>query len=909
MDAPHNNPDRIGDYRIRRKLGEGGMGAVFEAEQDNPRRTVALKVVTGGVQSEEMRRRFEQEAQVLGHLQHVAIAHVYEAGIAGAGIQAQPFFAMELIRGETLPSHASRHGLDARERLELIARICDGIEHAHGRGVIHRDLKPDNILVDQEGQPKILDFGIARVTEADIRTATLRTDVGQIMGTVPYMSPEQALGDPAGIGPESDVYSLGVVAYELLTGKLPYPSDHGNVLEALRIVREEEARPASSVDRSLSGDIETMLAKALEKNVERRYRSASAFGADIRRFLANEPILARPQSTFYQLSKFARRNRALVSGMAAVFLALILGLIGTAVGFIEARAETKRANQVSRFLQDILAGVNPAIAQGQDTTLLKAILDRTAARIEHELAGAPRAEAEIRSAMANSYYGIGAFQESHDHAVAALALLQESAADDEASLFDLRRRVAVALSGLERYAEAESALIELKADVAEVFGPAHARTDEVAGELATMHLELADYALAAQELEPLVARRRARGESGDDYFMDLNRLGVSYLYLHRIDEAQELLEESHAGWRRDYGDAHPETFKAANNLAATYAARSDFEKAEELYRDSLARAVRVLGEDHVSTVATRMQLATCLRDQGRDQEVVEVLLPSVEFAHPDSDMALDARSSLAKAYDRLGRPREALGLLEDVYATRLRLSGPENLRTLTSQKDLARLLVHGSEKERGFELYEQAVEGVRRIQGDDDRLSLVFMNDLAVAYQSSGRFDEAEALTESVLESRRRVLGDRDRSTLQSVYTLAVIYIKTGRVPQGLALYGEVMDGWAAIHGDQDRLLGEMASRLRAEAQQGTNLGAFEPGLRALVAYDRRVLASDDPQLGIDLASHTVALHELDREDEALELRDEAEEILMRVLDNPDTPDGTLEAVDAAWERMEASWQ
>src|SRR5215468_3470847 len=250
-------PSRIGRYSILRILGEGGMGTVYEAEQESPKRAVALKVIRAGHVSPEMLRRFEHESAVLGRLQHPGIAQVYEAGtVQDERGHSVPFFAMEFIRGVPLTDFAEKWKLGTGQRLDLIARICDAVYHAHQKGIIHRDLKPGNILVDESGQPRILDFGVARATDSDIQQATLQTDIGQLIGTVPYMSPEQVGGDPGELDTRSDVYALGVIAYELLAGRLPYDLKRRAIHEAARVIREEEPTRLSVVNRTLRGDVE-----------------------------------------------------------------------------------------------------------------------------------------------------------------------------------------------------------------------------------------------------------------------------------------------------------------------------------------------------------------------------------------------------------------------------------------------------------------------------------------------------------------------------------------------------------------------------------------------------------------------------------------------------------------------------
>ncbi len=316
----------LGEYVLLRLLGRGGMGSVYIAQQDRPRRTVAIKIIRRGLGTQGLLRRFEHEAEILGKLQHPGIAQIYEAGSAPLGLDGadptlhQPYIAMELIEGPPINAFANDRALSTPQRMELVALVCDAVHHAHQRGIIHRDLKPANILVDPQGQPKILDFGVARASRTDLRVTTMRTSLGQIVGTLPYMSPEQVLGEGAEADTRSDVYALGVLLYQILSGRLPLDVTRGSLAEAARVVREQEPTRLGSIDRSLRGDPETIVGKALDKSPSRRYQSASDLAADLRRCIAGDPILARQDSAMYLLRKQMRRYR-LVIVAAAVALA------------------------------------------------------------------------------------------------------------------------------------------------------------------------------------------------------------------------------------------------------------------------------------------------------------------------------------------------------------------------------------------------------------------------------------------------------------------------------------------------------------------------------------------------------------------------------------------------------------
>ena len=440
--ATQNLPSEIGRYRILGIIASGGMGVVYEAMQESPRRRVALKIIKVGTASKMALHRFNFEADTLAKLSHPNIAKIYEAGTWESENGETPFFAMEYIPGaQTLISFAEKKNLSIKERLELFSKVCDAVHHGHQKGVIHRDLKPDNILVDNNSDPKIIDFGVARATDADLAVTTMQTTMGQLIGTLQYMSPEQCDADPDGIDTRSDVYALGVILFQLLSGKLPYDLRRQAIHEAVRVIKETRPTSMGTISTSLKGDVDTIALKAMEKDRDRRYQSAAELAGDIHHFLNNEPIIARPLSIGYQVKLFTQKYKRTCAAVILLAISIVLGIIGTTWGMVEANRQKNLAEDryeavldISReVLGDFYSGV---VKLNAGIEVRQLVLDSSMSHLD-ELEESAGATSEIRATKAKTHallsqlFGsltaanLGDIQEARAHQMDAIALYND----------------------------------------------------------------------------------------------------------------------------------------------------------------------------------------------------------------------------------------------------------------------------------------------------------------------------------------------------------------------------------------------------------------------------------------------------------------------------------------------------
>jgi len=707
IDLLESGSKQVGRYTVLERIGEGGFGVVFAARQDHPiRRDVALKIVKLGMDTRQVIRRFESERQALALMDHPGIARIYDAGATADG---RPYFAMELVRGIPLTDYCDSKRLTIPQRLDLFVAVCQAVQHAHQKGIIHRDLKPTNVLVvevDGRPMPKVIDFGIAKAIAARAGEQTAYTETPRLVGTPQYMAPEQA-GGGTDVDTRSDIYSLGVLLYELLSGATPFDGstlERAPYDEVSRIIREQEPPLPSArlsegrqdvgavaesrgVDavrlrRLVGGELDWVVARAMEKDPRRRYESAGALAEDVRRHIAHEPLVAGPPDALYRVRKFARRYRRSLLAATAVAVALVLGLVGTTFGLVRARRAQVRAQaalaqseQLSRFLSDMLRSANPDRARGKDV-LVREVLDQTSRSLgEGALKDQPLVEAGIRGTLGGAYASLGLYTESEVQYRAALDLRRRVQGPDHPETARAMAAHAHALCDIAEGGAAEALARQALAVQERALGPDHPDLIDTLIKLASIVRYNGDWRANEATLRRAVDLCRRTNRDSDLTAAVLTNLGVALMDRSAPDEAELLLTEALALNRATHGDKFRNVPRNLSNLAAIRAGRGDLAGAEGLWLEALRLQKELVPADHPD-IAWTLRLLGQNRGRMGDYPAAERYLnDALEMEkrlfkpnHPIISIVLE---DMANVFEKEGKRREAVDARKSVLEVRL----------------------------------------------------------------------------------------------------------------------------------------------------------------------------------------------------------------------------------------------
>ena len=793
-----------GKYTLVEAIGEGGMGSVWRARQTEPvKRLVAVKLIKAGMDSKQVLARFDAERQALAMMDHPNIAKVLDGGLHDG----RPFFVMELVKGVPITEFCDARRLTPRERLELFVPVCQAIQHAHQKGIIHRDIKPSNVLIalyDDKPVVKVIDFGVAKATGGTLTEQTIDTGFGGVVGTPQYMSPEQASFNNLDIDTRSDVYSLGVLLYELLTGSPPFSKhdlEKRGVLEMLRVIREEEpprpstklstadALPSLSASRStepgrltglLRNELDWVVMKALEKDRTRRYETANGFAADVQRYLNGDTVQAHPPSAAYRLRKFARRNRGQVIAASLVLAALVAGVLGTSVGLVRANrsAEAERRAKVDAVAKRQEAERNLAFA-----TKGNEILGSVFAGLD------PKANyatvAELRNAL-------------RDNLAGAVKELDGSAIGDPLEVATMQDTLGHSLMGLGEANLAIDVLGKALATRKERLGTGYPSTLRLMNVLAAGYQAVAKTDLALPMYEETLRLQTAKlGADHPDTLTSMNNLAGVYLDIGKTDRALLLYEETLKLATAKLGADHTLTLTSMNNLAEGYRAAGKVDRALPLYEEALRWATAKLGADHPHTLTSMSNLALGYLEAGRMDRALPLMEKTLRLRtaklgaeHPDT---LTSMSILAEGYRAVGKMDRALPLMEETLKLVTAKLGADHPNTLMSMNNLAQGYQAVGETDRALPLLEEMLRLRTAKQGADHPDTLTAMNNVADGHRATGRMDRALPLLEETLGIRTAKLGIDHPDTLESMNNLAMCYRALGRMDRALPLLEEAL--------------------------------------------------------------------------------------------------------------------
>ncbi len=781
---------RIGPYRLVEKLGEGGMGQVWLAEQSEPvRRRVALKLIRGGRYDDMLLQRFDAERQALAIMEHPAIAKVFDAGTTPDG---QPYFVMEYVDGQPITTYCDERRLPVRERLELLLRVCEGVQHAHLKAIIHRDLKPSNVLVsevDGAGLPRIIDFGIAKAVTAEggDRTMTALTAAGGgLVGTLGYMSPEQADPNVTDIDTRADVYALGVILYELLTGTKPFEIRKAPLDEVLRRVREDDPPPLlSSVSGSgsasdsaarrgvelrqlatlLRGDLDSIAQKALARDRDRRYATPMELAADIRRYLSDQPVEARPAGAMYRARKYVRRHRLVVALAAAMAVLVAAFVVVQALQILRVTRERDRADRIANFMLDMFRGVTPGETRGRAITA-REVVDKAARDLEdaHDLDKAVRAR--LLLTLGSTYMALGALDRGEALARQAYDAGRSVLGPDDQLTLRARAQIGRGQTRTGHYDEAEATLRETLAAQARVLGPDAMDTLETTGYVAELRRNTGRFAEAETILREMIERTgRAFGPRDENHRWARRELCQLLREAGKYDVAEKELRAAIADETRDFGADSPGTIFLVNQLGTNLVGQQRHAEAVAVLRAALETARKTLGPGHPNTLSLLSRIVPPLQQTGKLDEAEalarECLEGTTRVSGPDSEDAISAMEALAVTLGMKGRSAESIGYLQQALASRRRAFGATNPFLQNTVQNLAFTLSYAGRHAEADPLYRESVAMAAHLERKNV-LSDAWLG-YAIGATLAGRKDLAFECLHKSLETGFGVIGMVDQ--------------------------------------------------------------------------------------------------------------------------------------------------
>ncbi len=819
---------RIGEFELVRVLASGGMGTVYEAVQQQPRRTVALKVLRLGIDSPSAFRRFEYEAQILAHLRHPAIAQVYAAGThvdpgshaEGTGASV-PYIAMELVpEARTIVAFGHEHGLPLRRRLELFARVCDAVQYGHQNGIIHRDLKPGNILVDPAGDPKVIDFGVARANDSALSVALTQCDAHQMVGTLQYMSPEQCDFDPDQVDTRSDVYSLGVVLYELLCEALPYDVTRSSLSKAAQMIREQLPRRPSGANPALRGDVETIVLKALEKERERRYASAADLARDIRKFLANRPIEARPPSRLYHVRKLVARHKA-ASALSAMLIGALVGfsiwmtsLYGRSDANLKraqaaernARTEADTNRAVSEYLVNLFQTLDPT-GRGTDVDSLggsftvRELLDREVRVIPERLKNQPLTQATLLATLSGQYVRLELFSRAAAAMERALELRREATAGHGALVADTLYTLADVLRRKGELGRAWALLEEARAkfDALPSRPVLENRRAQILAAMAMIRRAQADTATSVRlQHESLAMVEAIHGP--DDPTTDGARYNLASVLdaAGEWDEAEARMRQTAESYRVRFGANSSQAAAGVHAIGLVLRNRGELDRAEATLREAL-RLRMALEPPRPADVATTLSAIAGLRKTRGDFAEAKALSRealAIYRTHLTEDSTaiggmLYNLASLAVA----ANDQPAIGELVAEAAQLQRRAAalpPDHLHRSGALLMLGVLRMGQGDATGAEDLLRECVASRGDVLSPEHWLTAYSECVLARSLIQQARYAEAEPLLGSAYPRVAAMIGHGDDRTIDIVQDLITVYETMGQTNKA-ATYNDVL--------------------------------------------------------------------------------------------------------------------